>query len=429
MPSGTPSLPDEADVVIIGGGITGCASAYNLAAKKVSVVLLERGAIAGEQSSRAWGFIRKQGRHPAEVPLAAEASRMWAHLQQELQADIEFVREGILAPAETEADEAAWRESVRIAAMHGLSTRLLSAREVQALLPEMKGNWRAGLYTPDDGHAEPRKATEAFAAAATRRGAKLFPNTGVTGVELTSGRVSAVHTRHGTVRAGAVLCAAGLGTAAIARSVGISLPIHAIRLPVVETEKTTPFTRLAVWAPDVALRPTARNTFYIGSGFHSKSGDLDVTLDALRHFKLFLPRLKENQRLVNIRVGAALLRSFAGGINSNAEAEPAINDEIVERNTRGFRERFPHLGDLGIMRRWAGRTDVTPDMIPIIGALPGVANFYVAAGYSGHGFALGPVSGKVVSELMLTGRSSIDISAFRPSRFAEGDLQIVPRYL
>ncbi|MFH1604785.1 MAG: FAD-binding oxidoreductase, partial [Pseudomonadota bacterium] len=242
-------------------------------------------------------------------------------------------------------------------------------------------------------------------------------------------RVRAVHTRQGTIRAGAVLCAAGLGTAALSRSIGISLPIHAIRLPVAETEKTTPFTRLAVWAPDVALRPTGRNTFYIGSGFRSTSGDLDVTLDALRHLKLFLPRLMENQRLVNIRVGSALLRSLKGGIRSDPEAEPVVNDRIIDYNMRGFRGRFPHLGDLGVMRCWAGQTDVTPDMIPVIGATAGVANFYVAAGYSGHGFALGPVSGKLISELMLTGKSSIDLSAFRPSRFAEGDLQIVPRHL
>ena len=249
------TLPMRADVVIVGGGITGCAAAYYLACRNVSVIVLERGEIAGAQSSRAWGFIRQQGRHPAEVPYAAKASQIWEGLSRELQADLEFVRGGILAPALTEEDEERMRDGARVAAENGLSTKLLSRREIAALLPEMRRDWRAGLFTADDAHGEPRKATEAFAAAAERRGARFFPGTGISGFQRSNGAVTAVVTPRGEVRAGIVICAAGLGATALMRQLGLSLPIHGMRISVAETAPAPAFTKIAVWAPQVAFRP------------------------------------------------------------------------------------------------------------------------------------------------------------------------------
>lgn len=424
MTDGAPTLPAQADVVIIGGGIAGCAAAYYLAKQKLKVVLLERGIVAGEQSSRAWGFIRKQGRHSAEVPMAVEASRLWETLSDELGADLEFVRKGILGPASSELDEERARESVRIASEHGLSTRLLSAREMKTLLPEMQGNWRAGVYTPDDAHGEPVKATKAFARAARENGATIIENAGVTRIQLTNHLATAVHTARGAVRADVVVCAAGLGSTAILRDLGLALPIQGIRISVGETEPAPVFTQLAVWAPNVAFRPTSRGTFYVGSGYRSKAGDVDLTLDGVRFFREFLPQFRANPGAVNVRVGAELLRSFRRGVDPSPKAEPRVNDRIVDANFSQFLELFPHLKGLKLVRRWAGLIDTTPDMIPILGEMPGVSNLFVAAGYSGHGFALGPMTGKILSGLVTTGRAPLDIAAFRLTRFAEQDFQL-----
>ncbi|MDO9403792.1 MAG: FAD-binding oxidoreductase [Polaromonas sp.] len=420
------TLPPYADVVIIGGGITGCATAYYLSRLKLSVALLERGEVANEQSSRAWGFIRKQGRHPAEIPMAAEASRLWSTLSHELQADLEYVRKGILTPASSEADEEIAQQGARLAAGHGLSTRFVSAADIRTLLPQMQGQWRGGLYTPDDGHGEPVKTTRAFANAAVNNGARLFQNIGASRIEVSNQRVTAVDTRQGRIRTGAVLCAAGMGSGNILKQVGLSLPIHGIRITVLETQPATPFTELAVWAPQVAFRPTRRGTFYVSSGYRAKTGDLDVTLDGIRHFGKFFHQLRSNPTALNIRVGMPLLRSLDTRIDDTAQAEPPANARIAAYNLRQFLAAFPHLGPLQPMRTWAGQIDATPDMIPVIDTVPGIPNFHVATGFSGHGFALGPVSGKLLSEQIATGAASLDLHAFRISRFAEGDMQLSP---
>ena len=430
MPDAHARLPDRADVVVIGGGITGCATAYYLARERVSVVLLERGEIAGAQSSRAWGFIRQQGRHPAEVPYAAQASRIWEGLSGELQADLEFVRGGILVPAQSEEDEERMRHGARIAAEHGLSSRLVGRPELSRLIPQLEGDYRAALYTAEDAHGEPRKATEAFAQAAERHGAQLFAGVAVRGFRTSAGRVSAVLTPDGEIQTDRVVCAAGLGTASLVRQLGwSSLPIHGMRISVAETEPVRPFTRMAVWAPQVAFRPTGRDTFYVGSGYRGKVADIDLTLDAVRHARYFLPRLKDHLHDVKLRVGGAMLRSLLPGDGAAYGREPEPNRSIVRYNMEQFLRCFPHLAGLGVKRSWAGIVDITPDMLPVIGPVPGRENVVVAAGFSGHGFALGPASGKVLSALATDRPAPFDLAPFRLTRFAEGDFAASPEAL
>ncbi|WP_459617791.1 NAD(P)/FAD-dependent oxidoreductase [Bordetella sp. 2513F-2] len=416
-----PVQPKSVDVVIVGGGITGCATAYYLSKLKLSVALVERGTVANEQSSRAWGFIRKQGRHAAEIPLAARAAQMWPGLSAELGADLEFVSNGILTPALNEADEIRIADGARQAAHWGLSTKLLSAREVSELMPQLTGAWRGALYTPDDAHGEPKKVTQAYAAAAARAGVHLLEHVGVKSIEVSNGAVSGVETTQGFIAAKAVLCAAGVGSAALMKPFGLNLPIHGVRLTVLETQEVPAFTNIAVWAPNVSFRPTGRGTFYVGSGYRAKSGDLDVTVDAIRHFVKFLPQLRENPGALNIRMGWPLLKSLRGGVASDAQPEPAYNPRIAAYNLGQFRKVFPHLGEVQPKRIWAGRIDATPDMIPIIDRVPGVEGLHLAAGYSGHGFALGPVSGAMLADIIAKGGTDLDIHPFRISRFEDGD--------
>ena len=147
---------DPVDVAIVGGGIVGCSAAWRLAERGLKVAVFERGAVASEQSSRAWGFVRQQGRHEAEVPLAAEANRIWIEQTRRFgQEATGFEPGGILVPAETEADEERVTSGHEVATRFELRTRILNRDEIEDLVPELAGNRRSALFTAGDAHAEP----------------------------------------------------------------------------------------------------------------------------------------------------------------------------------------------------------------------------------------------------------------------------------
>jgi glycine/D-amino acid oxidase-like deaminating enzyme len=419
---------DAADVAIIGGGISGCAAAYYLARRGVRVVLCEAKEIAAEQSGRAWGYVRRQGRDPAEMPLAVEMMRLWDGLADELGTDLEFTRAGLLTVAETAEDEAPLHEEAAVARAHGIEVRLVTTRQIADIFPGLNGNWRAGLFTPDDGHAEPAKATRAFAAAATRLGVNIRTRTPVRRLDVAAGRACGVITAEGRIRADAVICAAGIDGSTFARTLGLRIPVQVVRASVAETHRAeTNLPKTAVQTPGVSIRPTLRGTFYIGNGYRGAGPDYDITLGSLRHLRFFLPALAKNWRSLRIGIGsesfrdaAWRLRALGGAPLAALRGEPPVNHRKILRNERRFQALLPGLAGVGLQRRWAGRIELTPDMIPAIGPIRPVAGVFVATGFSGHGFALGPITGRLLSELVVDGRPSLDLSAFDPHRFEDG---------
>jgi len=416
----------ETDVLIVGAGIVGCAAAYYLARRGLSVRVLDRGRIGSEQSSRSWGFVRQQGRHVAEAPLAAQALRMWDGLAAELQWDIGFVRSGILVLAETVEDEERMLEGAREAHEHGVETRLLSPREISAREPQLAGGWRAGLLTEQDGNVEPIQATLAFAEAARRLGVIIQENTPVIGIETSAGIINGVRCASRVYHSHTVLCAAGIGAATLTRTIGISLPIQIVRACVAQTVPTKPIVGTAVWSPHVAFRPRSDGSFTIGNGYRGIDAEYDLTLDALRHLRLFLPTYFANRSIVKLHFGRpffeALLRIFNAHGRFEPLPEPTVNSKLIRYNKQQFDRLIPTLRGIALARSWAGLIDTTPDLVPIIGAVDSSARYFVAAGFNGHGLALGPVVGRVLSELIADGKSSIDVRALRPQRFAEGDV-------
>src|SRR5262247_1116461 len=163
----------DADVVVVGAGIVGCATAYFLARRGVRVVVVERGGVPGEQSRKNWGFVRQQGRDPLEMPLVMEANLMWRGLERELGADVEWTQGGNLALAADEARMGRFEAWLPVAREFGLETRLLDGRDLHSVVPGLGGTWVGGMHTPGDGHADPEKATDAFARAARAHGATL----------------------------------------------------------------------------------------------------------------------------------------------------------------------------------------------------------------------------------------------------------------
>lgn len=411
-----------ADVVVIGAGITGCAAAYHLARKGATVLVVDKGDVGGEQSSRAWGFVRQQGRHPAELPLAREASRAWETLGAELDADLEFVRGGILVPASTPAEMRVVEAGVRTAKERGVGTHLLDPTQIQALVPELRGGWAGASYTAEDGHAEPGKATQAFAAAARRLGVQIRTRIAVEAIEVSGGRVTGLRAGGEFIGAAALVCAAGGGSAKLLEALGIPLPIRIARSTVCEVGPGSGMsTRIAMWGPKVAFRPTARGTFYLGNGYAVPGAVHDVTLASFRHLRHFLPSYAANWRRMKVSFGKAFVDDVFTRYRGKAPPEePRVDAAKVEFNRRAFAGLFGPLGTLPLKRAWAGLMDLTPDMIPVLGPVRGIDGLHVAAGFSGHGFALAPAVGRVLAECVLDGHASLDLAPFDAWRFQRG---------
>ncbi|HEY3098338.1 MAG TPA: FAD-binding oxidoreductase [Methylomirabilota bacterium] len=419
--------PREADVVVVGAGIVGCATAYFLARRGVRVVVVERGRVPGEQSRKNWGFVRQQGRDPLEMPLMLEANRIWRGLQRELGADIEWVQGGNLALAADETRMARFEQWLPIAREFGLATRLLRAPELDAVVPGLAGGFVGGMHTPGDGHADPVKATDAFARAAIAHGASLRLDCAVQSVTTRAGTVAGVVTEHGEIRAPTLVCAAGAWSARLARTLGLALPQRWVRGTVARTTPAPAVTACAVWGPGVAFRQRRDGSFTIAAG---GALDHDVTLDSLRQLRFFLPNFWKNKAMFRFHVGRPLLASLAAALPGSAAhrrplvwdrgVEPTPNPAKVRRSLAELQRVLPTLPPLGIASRWAGYIDAAPDLVPVLGEAPQRRGFVFATGFSGHGFAMGPIAGRLVSELIVDGKPSLDISGFRFSRFAEG---------
>jgi len=421
------TLERAAEVVVVGAGIVGAATAYHLARRGVRVVVLERGAVAGEQSRKNWGFVRQQGRDPHEVPLMVEANRMWRGLERELEADLEWVQGGNLALAADRARMGRFEAWLPVARQHGVDTRLLGPAELPGVVPGLAGQWLGGLYTPDDGHADPGKATDAFVRAARAHGATVHLGCAVEGLATAGGAVSGVVTERGEVRAERVVCAAGAWSWRLLETAGLALPQRWVRGTVARTTPAPPVTPCAVWGPGVAFRQRRDGSFNIAAG---GALDHDVTLDSLRQVRFFLPSFWKNKAQFRFHVGRPLLRSLAAALPGSAARrhplswdrgiEPVPNADKVRRALRELGRMLPGLAALDIAERWAGYIDATPDLVPVLGEAPAPPGLLLATGFSGHGFAMGPIAGRLVAELIVDGKPSLDIAPFRFSRFAEG---------
>src|SRR5215475_9306941 len=421
------AMERAADVVVVGAGIVGCATAYFLARRGARVVVVERGSVPGEQSRKNWGFVRQQGRDPVELPLVVEANRLWQGLERELDADIEWVQGGNLALAADEARLARLEAWLPVAREFGLDTRLLRARDLEAVVPGLAGGWVGGLHTPGDGHADPEKTTDGFARAAVAHGATLHLRCAVQAVTTHAGAVAGVVTEQGEIRAPVVVCAAGAWSSRLTRTLGLDLPQRWVRGTVARTTPAPAVTACAVWGPGVAFRQRRDGSFNIAAG---GALDHDVTLDSLRQVRFFLPNYWKNKTLFRFHVGRPLLARLAAALPGSAARkrplvwdrgrEPQPNPVKVRRSLAELQRVLPALPPLGVTRSWAGYIDAAPDLVPVLGEVPQLRGFVLATGFSGHGFAMGPIAGRLVSELIVDGKTSLDIAGFRFSRFAEG---------
>ncbi len=411
-----------ADVTIIGGGIAGTTAAYALAKRGARVRLIERRSIGAVQSGRNWGFTRRQGCDPVEVSLVQEAWREWGRLGEEIP-DLSLVRRGLIGVADTEARMTqfrSWMKETNAAEIFG--TRLVSSDEVRELVPALGGEWRGGMYTPDDGHAQPDKATQAIGAAAERAGATIETGATVLGITRIGDRITGVRTDLGDRPTGTVIVAAGAWSSRLLRSIGIDLPIRWVRGTAAQTTPAAPITPLSVSTPPVGFCQEADGKLRFGSAAWA---DHDISLESLRHFRLFVPNYLKNRKMFRMHLDRLFVDDLVRRVPVPRRDpfdwprvdEPPPSRPKIERAFRDLVRLVPALQGVRIDRMWAGYIDVTPDALPVIGRVKGVDGLLLATGLSSHGFGIGPAVGSSVAQLAAGCASSVDLAPFAFERF------------
>ncbi|MBI4336260.1 MAG: FAD-binding oxidoreductase [Chloroflexi bacterium] len=423
----------NADVVIIGGGIAGVTTAYFLAKRGVSVALVEKSEIGFEQSSRNQGFARQQGRHPLEIPLMMACNKMWQGFEKELNADLEWQQGGNMRLARDQQELARLEGICKAEADLGLGVRMVSPAEIKKLIPglDVEGNFIGGMYCQSDGQAEPTKVPAAFARAAQEYGAKIYTRCPVERIEVAGGKVVGVDTLRGGIKAPVVVCAAGAWSSRLARTIGLGFPQRMIRSTCSESVEVPFISKTVMWGGGFIFRQRPNGMVWF-SGGSNRGADYDITLESLRNMWMFMPNYVKNRRAIELHIGGPLLADIWRNMPWSDYRkhpfryavmwEPKPNLKKAELSRRAVAKHFTALKDIRIGRTWAGGIDATPDAIPVLGEADTVKGFLFATGFSGHGFGIGPMAGKMTAELITDGKPSMDISGFRFSRFKEGKL-------
>ena len=422
----TSELPAEADVVVIGGGIVGASTALFLAERGVSVALCEKGRIAGEQSSRNWGWCRKMGRDLAEVPLAVESMRLWKGMNARAQAETGFRQTGVIYLCET-AEEAAKHEAwLGQAKAYQIDSRLIGPDEIDRLLPGSSRRWPAALYTPSDGCAEPEKATSSIANAAFRSGAAILETCAVRGLETTAGRLSGVVTERGPIRCSKVVLAGGAWSRLFCGNLGVELPQLKLLASVMRSGPVEGAPDRAAGADNFAFRKRLDGGYTIA---RRNANVAALTPDSFRLFFDFLPALVTQWHELRLRVGRSFLEEWriprrwaldaVTPFETVRTLDPAPSHGILDEGGRNLVRSFPAFGGMKVAERWAGVIDATPDGVPVISEVPSLPGFYIASGFSGHGFGIGPGAGHLMADLVMGETPIVDPAPYRYQRLVK----------
>ena len=421
--------PKACDVVVLGGGVIGVMTAWFLAERGFSVTLCEKGRIAGEQSSRNWGWIRQQGRDFAELPIMMESMRIWADLSQTFGPALGFRQEGVMYLARTHKEMAGFETWMLQAQAMGLDVQLQSTGQVHARIKGAAVEWLGGLFTASDARAEPWAAVPLMAEGAVARGAVLVENCAVRRLDVQGGRVAGVYTEQGRIGCEQVVVAGGAWSSLFLAAEGVHIPQLSVLASVGQTVPLPEVFAGNAADDRFAFRRRQDGSYTVAPG---AVHDFFIGPDAFRHFGAFLPVLKKDFKSTKFHPAAPkgypdawrTPRRWEGDAVSPFERmrvlDPKPNLRALSEVQDNFAKAFPHLGRPALQRAWAGMIDTIPDVVPVVDRVAAIAGLVIATGMCGHGFGIGPGMGRVVADLVADRPVGHDLHRFRLSRFGDG---------
>jgi len=409
-----PEIPGTTDVVIVGAGIAGISAAWFLRQAGLRVVVCEKGTVAGEQSSRNWGWIRQQGRDQAELPIMMESMRLWQEIADQLDSDIGYQREGSLYLCKNDEDMAKHDRFMSFAPAYGLDTTRLNRQQLEALVKDCPQQWQSALYTPDDGRAEPSLAVPAMARTLVDRGVSIIENCAVEKILTQNQRVTGVLSEYGEISATSVLCASGAWSTFLLRGCGIRLPQLAVKASVVRTAPAPLMFNGNAAGSTISFRRR------LDGGYTVASSDYLEILPSAGHLRFardFLPLLKSSLGKLRIRVPELTVDS---NFTRHRTLNPIPTAKTIARIKQRLGERVPALKDIELVEAWSGMIDALPDVIPVLDRADPIEGLFISTGFSGHGFGIGPAAGKIIANLIQGNTVEYDLARFRLARFSDG---------
>ena len=375
-----------ADYVVIGGGVIGCSIAYNLARKGArKIVLIEKKYLTSGATGRCGAGLRMQFGTETNCLLAKKSIEIYEHLEEELdyQGSIELKQGGYLLLAYTEKMVEQFHKNLGVQHQLGIPSRWVTPEESKEIVPHLNTQGLLGAtFCQKDGHCNPFKTTDAYAKAASRLGVEIMTYTEVTRLLSRDGKITGVETDKGVIESPVVILCAGSYSKDLAATIGIDLPLTPERHQILVTE------------PVEMMQEPMVMSFYHG---------------------LYCQQVPHGSFVMGL-----------GDPNEPKEYNQNSSWQFLHEMAAKVTFLLPPLANLRVVRQWAGLYDLTPDRQQILGSVPGIEGFHLAAGFSGHGFMIAPMTGRLMAEYILGEETSLPISMFDFSRFDRGELYVEP---
>ena len=380
-------IHSKADVVVIGGGVIGTSIAYHLARRKIQVILLEKNELASGSSGACDGLVFMQSKKPGvHLQMAIKGRSRFEQLQEELPFNIEYEPCGGMVVIETESEFDSMRLFVKEQRKIGMDVSLLDVKQARDMEPNLSEHIKGATYSPLDGKVNPIALTYGFALGAKQYKAKIITGAPVQRIHVVNGRIKYVDTGNERFEAHTFVNAAGVYSDEIGKLIGLRIPITPRRGQILVTEFTKPFMHCSI----ISAKYIAAKFNPDCAGGEGEGVSVDQTFSG------------------NVLLGST--REFVGFDNRTTL-------EGLRKIANQSSTIISGLRQLNIIRSFAGLRPYTPDGLPILGPVEGIDGFIMAAGHEGDGIALSPVTGELIAQLIIDGRTTVSLNEFRLERF------------
>jgi glycine/D-amino acid oxidase-like deaminating enzyme len=420
-----------AKVVVIGAGVTGLASACELARRGAEVTIIEKDHVGFEASSRNMGAIGVLGKHAAEIAAASVGD--WAELNNRFGREMGFVQRGRLYVAHDRTDLHMIEEMTQHANEQDLDVVMLSAEEVKKRFPFVQVETMGAAFSSKDAQVEPERVVAVFRQMAIDLGVEIREQTLVRGIDVRSGKVAAVQNETGELRCDLVLLTAGVWAYRLLDRVGIHIPFQVLELFHGQTTPQPPVCDIFLRGPDYGARQTQSGAVRFSGGYRILGVRHALALHDLRDIRVWGPRLWQRRAAVQLRLEPSLnMFEIRSALRLAPVApkgfDPRVPMGYIGEKFRRLKEVLPSLANAGIASAWGGLIDLTPDLLPVLGAIDSISGLFVAIGFSGQGFGASPVIGRLMADVMFEQVPDIDLEPYHWSRFRNGNVAM-PKHL